>query len=223
MATILAYTSPALGHVLPISALLSELSRRGHAVHLRTFSDGVEIGQRLGFTTDTIDSHIERIEHDDWKATNTRAALQRAFAVFGRRASYEVADLADAIARADPDALLIDVMCWGALSAAEAGSISCACFSPFTPLLRADGMPPYGPGLKPLPNLLGRLRDAVVRPVVSGTLNSGLSPINEIRERRHRRGWGPMEGFWRRAPLLLAGSAKPFEYPQADYGDAVQM
>ena len=59
MAMILAYTSPALGHVLPISALLSELSRRGHAVHLRTFSAGMEIGQRLGFTTDAIDQQIE--------------------------------------------------------------------------------------------------------------------------------------------------------------------
>jgi UDP:flavonoid glycosyltransferase YjiC (YdhE family) len=114
MATILAYTSPGLGHVLPISALLSELSGRGHAVHLRTLSAGVEIGQRLGFTTDTIDLRIEALEHDDWKATNPRAALQRAFAVFGRRSSHEVTDLADAVARVDPDALLIDVMCWGA-------------------------------------------------------------------------------------------------------------
>ena len=30
MATILAYTSPALGHLFPFSALLSELSDRGH-------------------------------------------------------------------------------------------------------------------------------------------------------------------------------------------------
>ena len=39
MATILAYTSPALGHLFPISALLSELSRRGHKIHLRTRDD----------------------------------------------------------------------------------------------------------------------------------------------------------------------------------------
>ena len=45
MATILAYTSPALGHLLPISALLTELSRRGHTVHVRTLSTGVEIGR----------------------------------------------------------------------------------------------------------------------------------------------------------------------------------
>ena len=54
MATILAYTSPALGHCFPISALLTELSRRGHKIHLRTLSTGVETGQRLGFVTDAI-------------------------------------------------------------------------------------------------------------------------------------------------------------------------
>jgi MGT family glycosyltransferase len=223
LATILAYTSPGFGHVLPISALLSELSDRGHAVHLRTLTAGVEIGQRLGFSTDVIDSRIEGIEHDDWKATNSRAALERAFAVFARRASHEVTDLADAIARVDPDALLIDAMCWGALSAAEAGGIPWASFSPFTPLLRADGMPPYGPGLKPLPNRFGRVRDAVVRIAVSGPVNSGLPPINEIREKLHLRRVGSMDEFWRRAPLMLVASGKPFEYPHADWGDAVQM
>src|SRR5215467_11641132 len=180
MATILAYTSPALGHVLPISALLAELSARGHTVHLRTFSAGLAIGQRFGFTTDAIDSRIEAIEHDDWKARNPPEALKRNFAVFGRRAPLEITDITDAIAHVEPDALLIDVMSWGALSAAEASGIPWASFSPFTPLLRADGMPPYGPGLKPLPNLFGRVRDATVRAMTSGTINSRLPLINEI-------------------------------------------
>src|SRR4051794_37940180 len=123
MATILAYTSPALGHVLPISAFLAELAGRGHSVHLRTASPCVEIGHRLGFTTDTIDPRIETIEHDDWKADKTPDALKRAFAVFARRAALEVPDLADAVARVKPDAMLIDVLTWGALSAADAGDI----------------------------------------------------------------------------------------------------
>jgi MGT family glycosyltransferase len=223
MATILAYTSPALGHLLPISALLSELSRRGHTVHLRTVTAGVEIGQRLGFNTDAIDSRIEAIEHDDWKASNPSAALKRNFAVFGRRAAFEVPDLADAVARIDPDALLIDMMCWGALSAAEAGDIPWASFSPFTPPLRAAGLPPFGPGLKPASNLLGHLRDAVVGTVVSGPLKSALPAINRIREELHLRQVGSMDEFWRRAPLMLVASGKPFEYPQTDWGDSVQM
>jgi MGT family glycosyltransferase len=223
MAKILAYTSPALGHVLPISAFLSELSRRGHRVHLRTFSAGVDIGRRLGFATDSIDPRIEAIEHDDWMATNQPAALKRAFAVFGRRAPLEVDDLADAIANVRPDALLIDVLCWGALSAAESGTAPWACFSPFTPLLRAKGLPPFGMGLKPLPNVFGGVRDAAVRAMTKGTVNSGLPALNEV---RNGLGWAradSMEDFWRRAPLMLVASGKPFEYPHADYGDGVHM
>ncbi len=223
MATILAYTSPALGHALPISALLSELFRRDHAVHLRTLTAGMEIGQRIGFSTDAIDSRIEAIEHDDWKASKPPDALKRAFTVFGRRAPLEVADLTDAIARIHPDALLIDANCWGALSAAEASAIPWACFSPFTPFLRAKGMPPFGPGLTPLPNPFGRVRDTIVGAMVSGPLNSGLPPINSIREQLHLRRAGSMDEFLRRAPLMLVASGKPFEYPHADWGDAVQL
>jgi UDP:flavonoid glycosyltransferase YjiC (YdhE family) len=113
MATILAYTSPALGHLFPISALLSELSRRGHKIHLRTLSTGVMTGERLGFTTDAIDPRIEAIVHDDWKAQKVRAALKMAIGVFCRRAAVEVHDFTDARARVHPDALIVDVNCWG--------------------------------------------------------------------------------------------------------------
>jgi MGT family glycosyltransferase len=223
MAKILAYTSPALGHALPISALLSELARRGHAIHLRTLRAGVETGQRLGFTTDTIEPRIEAIEHDDWKASKPPEGLKRAFAVFGRRAPLEVADLAEAVERVKPDALLVDVLCWGALSAADAGTLAWACFSPFTPLLRAQGVPPFGPGLKPLPNVLGRVRDAVLRTMMTGTVNSEVPAINRVRDDLQLQPVGSMDEFWRRAPLMLVASGKPFEYPHADYGDAVQM
>ena len=61
MANILAYTSPALGHLFPITALLTELHRRGHSITLRTLADGVAIGSALGFATQPIDPRIESI------------------------------------------------------------------------------------------------------------------------------------------------------------------
>jgi UDP:flavonoid glycosyltransferase YjiC (YdhE family) len=224
MATILAYTSPALGHLLPISALLSELSGRGHTIHLRTLSTGVDIGQRLGFATDTIDPRIEEIQHDDWKATNSRAALKLSVAVFGRRAVYEVADLANAVARVHPDGLLVDVNCWGALSAAEAGDIPWTCFSPYTPPLRSPGVPPFGLGLRPLPGVLGRIRDAAVRAVVTMSIERVmLPPVNRIRADLNLRPVDSIDEFLRQAPLMLVASGKPFQYSQTDWGDAVQM
>ena len=194
MATILAYTSPALGHLFPISALLTELSRRGHTIHLRTLATGVETGQRLGFVTDAIDPRIEAIVHDGWKAPNIRAALKMAIEVFCRRAIHEVSDFTDAVARVRPDAVIVDVNCWGALSAADA---------------RCAGR---------------RIRDAATRPLVMGMLEKGmLPPLNKIRADIGAPPVASADGFVRRAPLMLVASGKPFEYPQTDWGDAVQL
>jgi UDP:flavonoid glycosyltransferase YjiC (YdhE family) len=223
MATILAYTSPALGHLFPFSALLSELSDRGHKIHLRTLSTGVEMGRRLGFATDAIDPRISGIVHDDWKASNPRAALKKAVDVFCRRAAYEVPDFADAVARTRPDALLVDVNCWGALSVADAGDIPWACFSPYTPALQSPGVPPFGLGLAPLPGMLGRVRDAALRPVVMGMIEKTVLPRgNEIRAIAGAPPVASADDFMRRAPLMLVASGKPFEYPQTDWGDAVR-
>jgi MGT family glycosyltransferase len=224
MATVLAYTSPALGHLLPVGALLSELARRGHAVHVRTLSSGVDIARRLGFTADAIDPRIEAIPLDDWKATNPRAALKLSVAAFGRRAVHEVTDLAEAVARVRPDAVLVDVNCWGALSAAESGGIPWACLSPYTPPLRSPGVPPFGLGLRPLSGGLGRVRDAAVRAAVMGGVERVmLPPINAIRADLKLRPVASIDEFLRRAPLLLIASGKPFQYPQTEWGDAVQM
>src|SRR6201998_1574752 len=224
MATILAYTSPALGHLFPFSALLVELAGRGHKIHLRTLSTGVQTGRSLGLATDTIDPRIEAIVHDDWHASNPRAALKRAVDVFCRRAAYEVADFTDAITRTRPAALLVDVNCWGALSVADARDIPWACFSPYTPPLQSPGVPPFGLGLAPLPGVLGRVRDAALRPIVMGLLEKAVLPVgNIIRASAGAAPVASVDDFMRRAPLMLVASGKPFEYPQTNWGDAVQM
>ena len=224
MARILAYTSPALGHLFPFSALLLELSARGHEIQLRTLSTGVDMGRRLGFTTDIIDPRIEATVNDDWKASNPRGALKRAVDVFCRRAAYEVADFADAVERTRPDALLVDVNCWGALSVADAGYTPWACFSPYTPPLESPGVPPFGLGLTPLRGVLGRARDAALRPIVMGMMEWTVLPAgNKIRASAGAPPVASADDFFRRAPLMLVASGKPFEYPQTDWGDAVRM
>ena len=209
---------------MPISALLSELATRGHTIHLRTLSTGAEVGRRLGFHTDAIYPRIEQIELDDWKSSNPLAALKLSVAAFGRRAVHEVPDLADAVARVNPDALLVDVNSWGALSAADAGEIPWACFAPYTPPLKAPGVPPFGLGLKPLSGVLGRVRDTAVRTAVLGALERVmLPPINAIRADVDVTPVSSMDEFLRRAPLILLASGKPFQYPHTDWGDAVQL
>ena len=50
-----------------------------------------------------------------------------------------------------------------------------------------------------------------------------LPPINTIRADVNVGPVASMDEFLRRAPLILVASGKPFQYPQTDWGDAVQM
>lgn len=86
MAVILAYGSPSLGHLLPLSALLGELARRGHQVHLRTMSAGVRRMRGLGFETEAVDPRIEDIAGQDWLARSPLAVLRMSLDVLCRRA-----------------------------------------------------------------------------------------------------------------------------------------
>ena len=52
MSTILAYTSPAIGHLFPLTPLLLELRHRGHDVPVRTLGSHVGLMQDLGFTAE---------------------------------------------------------------------------------------------------------------------------------------------------------------------------
>jgi MGT family glycosyltransferase len=224
MATILAYTSPAMGHLYPISALLVELRNRGHVIALRTLAAGVETGHELGFATEAIDPRIEATVHDDWTAPNPRAALKLAMDVFARRAVHEVGDLRAAIADQRPDALVIDAMCWGAASVADAGDVPWLLFCPFTPFLRSRGVPPFGPGLRPWPGVWGRIRDDALRPLITGTLDRLIRPpLNRVRADAGAPPITTFDEFLRRAPLMLVAGGEPFEYPHPDWGDSVQM
>ena len=57
----MAYGSPALGHLLPVGALLRELVQRGHEVHLRTMSAGVATMRAAGVQAEPVDPRIEAI------------------------------------------------------------------------------------------------------------------------------------------------------------------
>jgi MGT family glycosyltransferase len=223
MATILAYTSPALGNLYPILALLTELHQRGHRIALRTLAEGMPVGAKLAFDSSAIDPRIEAVAMTDWMVPNGRAAIKTAFNVFAERAAYEVDDMRDAIASAEPDVAIIDANCWGAPAAAEVSALPWASFWSYPPFLKSRSAPPFGPGLRPWPGLPGRLRDEALRPLVTGVLEKAMvEPLNRIRAAVGAEAIGSSEDFIRRAPLMLVATAEPFEYPHPDWGDAVQ-
>ncbi len=224
MSTVLAYGSPALGHLLPVSTLLGELAGRGHRVHLRTLAAGVDAARRQGIHAEPVDPRIEEIVSADWTARGAFGVLRMTLDALCRRAELEVADLARAVAEVSPDVLIIDANCWGAMSAADAGALPWAVFSPFTPFLRSRGMPPVGPGLRPRGGAVGVVRDAGVRSVVWAVMDRPVLPrINAVRAALGVPAVASIDEFLRRAPLMLVVGGEPFEYPHPDWGDRVAL
>ena len=119
MSHVLVYTSPARGHLFPITLVLDELQKRGHRISIRTLGSQVPPLQNLGFDAAPIDPEIEAIAHDDYLARSPLGAQKRAMRTFGQRAPLEAADLDRAIDATQPDAVLVDINAWGAAAVAE--------------------------------------------------------------------------------------------------------
>jgi MGT family glycosyltransferase len=224
MARILAYTSPARGHLFPVTPIVLELRRRGHEVSVRTLASQVETMRGLGVEAEPIDPAIEAIEHDDYLARTPIGAIKRALRTFSQRALHEVPDLQRAIERQRPDALLVDVNSFGAQAAAEAWGGPWAVWCPYPIPLPSRDAPPFGPGLRPARGALGRLRDTVLRPLISGPLERSLVP--GVNETRARLGLGPLPNaaaIFTAPPLLIYLTAEPFEYPRSDWPENLCM
>ncbi|MBI3929397.1 MAG: glycosyltransferase [Armatimonadetes bacterium] len=215
MAGYLVYTSPARGHLFPLVPTLRELENRGHEVRLRTLSPEVEPMRALGLTAESISAAVEQRELDDWKAANPVTALRRAGQTFVDRAAEEIVDLHQAIRRHRPDALFVDINSWGAMAAAEASGLPWAAFAPYFLPFQAAGIPPWGLGLAPRHDLVGRFRDAVLWWLVQRLFDGPLAQLNGLRRQlglgslSHALHWVSLP------PRLLYYTAEPFEYPRS--------
>lgn len=223
MAVVLAYTSPAIGHLFPFCALLTELASRGHVVHVRTLASGVDLCRRLGFVAEAVDPRLEQLQ----SAESHGCVLQSArdtVGVLSRRAVWEVDDFLGAVDQVGPDVTVVDTNCWGAISAAEAHSRPWLVFSPFTPYLRSPGSPPFGAGAAPLRGVVGGVRDwgigMVTRAVFDRPFSAGMRPV---RASLGLPAVHSAEQLLRRAPRVLVASGKPFEYVHTDWGSSVDL
>jgi MGT family glycosyltransferase len=221
---ILAYTSPARGHLYPLVPILDELADRGHRIAVRTLASEVELMSARGFDAAPIAPAIEAIEHDDYRAHTPPAKLKRGMATFGKRSAHEVPDLRAAIDTERPDAILVDCMTWGATAVAESWGGPWAHWFPFPLAMTSRDVPPFGPGLKPAAGAAGRARDRLLRPVLVGTLKRACFPaLNATRESVGVRPFATTDEMFGVAPLLLYMTAEPFEYPRSDWPPSVRM
>jgi MGT family glycosyltransferase len=218
---LLAYTSPGCGHLYPIVPTLLELERRGHQVALRTLAAEVDRMRSLRIEARPIDTAIEAIPLDDWRHRSPVASLDSGIRTFLHRGSHEIQDLARAIDEESPDMLLVDLNTWGAGVRAERSGLPWSYFAPYFLPVRSDDAPPFGLGLRPRRDLLGRVRDRLARRVIHGLLNRHLPDLNRLRASLALPPIAHLADLALRAPLVLSYTAEPFEYPRRDWPASV--
>jgi MGT family glycosyltransferase len=221
---LLAYTSPARGHLFPLVPILTTLISRGHRADLCTLSAELDQLTGLGIGARAIDPAIEAIEIEDWRKRSLLGATKSVMRTFSARARLEGPDLARAIERDDPDALLIDVNCWGAAAIAEASGKPWAIYSPYLLPLASRDAPPFGLGLRPREDKLGAIRDSLMRPFARAAFDRMAMPsINRLRAQHELAPCADYDTLLARVPLLLALTAEGFEYPRSDWPANVRL
>ncbi len=221
---LLAYSSPARGHVYPLTALALEMQRRGHDISTHVLAADVGSLEDAGLAARAIDPRIEALQMDDYVESNPLKSVARAFGIWMDRAPIEVEELEAAIAADRPDLLLIDANSWGALIAAEASGLPWAAFCPWVLPIPSRDAPPMGPGLPPLGGLLGRLRDGIVGAVGNRAIDRAV--LHRINTLRAGKGLAPHRTTWdlfSPPPLVLSLTAEGFDYPRSDWPANVRL
>ncbi len=212
---VLAYTSPARGHLTPMMGPLLELRRRGAEVHVRTLAAGVENVRAAGIEAEPIAAAIEEVAHDDHEARVQLTSGARSFRTLRRRAKHEVPDFEAALAAVGPDLVLVDSTTFGAKAVAEREGLRWAVSQPsFIEGPAADGTP-FGLGLRPM--------GGGGRPAAQPRPQRPRRPLRPAPPPPRRQRRTPAAGlpelaraaeFHHRAPLTLYFTATPLDYPR---------
>jgi MGT family glycosyltransferase len=224
MATFLAYTSPAAGHLFPLVPGLLALQARGHRVHVRTDPGLVEAARAAGLAAEALDERVTSIEIRDFEEATGGGRLRKGLAGLMSRGPAEREDLGRAAAETGADALLIDTNAYGAAVGAQASGLPWATTLPSLLPLPGRGIPPYGLGMKPLRGPLGRVRDVVLFKVVERAYARAMLPrLNAMRADAGLPALrSPLEHVL--APdRVLALTGEPLEYPRHDLHPKVRF
>ena len=223
MAQVLVYQSTSAGNTFPAVDTLLELHERGHELHLRGGRAEVERLGALGLRTSPVDPRIEAFEFDDWKARSQIDALRRMVRAYAVLAKLELPDARAAIAEVQPDCVVVDINCHGAMYAAQASALPWAVFCPYPPAFRSKDAPPHGIGLRPARGPLGRLRDRLYWGLGDRLAAKELVPFNRLRAEL---GLAPLQTFdeqYLESDLFLGFTAEPFEYQRSDWPENVRL
>ena len=159
-----------------------------------------------------------RAEHDpirDWELKSPMQLFERLIDTqfIGPARGY-LADVREAIEERAPDVVLCSQFAFGAMIAAEAARIPFAVLMPNAYLMPAEGMPPFGLGLRPARTPLGRARDRVVGGFTQRVWDrKGLPGLNAL---RGELGLDPLRHFFdqpQRADRQIVMTSADFDFP----------
>jgi MGT family glycosyltransferase len=166
----------------------------------------------------TAPNRASRLPQDDpyrdWECKTPFQLMDRLLdKQFAGPADAYAADVRAAIARRRPDLVVCSMFAVGAMIAAEAEAVPydvllCNCY-----LLPAEGMPPFGLGLRPAKGPLGRVRDRVATGLSRRLWARGLPRINEVRADH---GLEPLTDFFEpfgAARRVLVLTSQDFDFP----------
>ena len=219
MAVVLAYVDAVPGRLYPLVDTLLELAKRGHRVAVRCGIDDVERLRSIGLDAQSAEARDRAVRARTTGGRgrgSARSARVSASSASGRR--FQLRDLEQAIEDEQPDVLFVDEGAWGAAAAAERSGLPWA-FSIVSPVpLPSRDAPPFGLGLRPRHDRLGRLRDRLAKPLTLGTLERVIAThMNPLRAEIGLPPVATIEDVYLAASAVIAYTAEPFEYPRSDW------
>lgn len=224
MGTFLAYVEPVAGRLYPLVPTLRKLVARGHRVTVRTGIPQAELLRSIGIHAELLAPELVDFEPKDWQARTRFGALMRALAQFGERARPQANDLRRALDAEQPDVVILDETSWGAAAVAEWSGLPWVFSVPSPVPISSRDAPPFGLGLNPRHDELGRVRDRLARPLTVGTLARIIAKhVNPVRAELGLQPLQTLDQFYLAASLILAYTAEPFEYPRSDWPEQVRL
>jgi MGT family glycosyltransferase len=180
------------GNVPPELGAAGRLVARGHTVTVladdsvapEAHSTRAEV-RRWVRAPNRTDRHPQNDPYRDWECRYPWQLVDRLVdtSLVGPAGRY-AEDVAETISLRRPSLVVCSMFCLGGMVAAEAARVPFAVLFPNIYPLPAQGMPPFGVGLRPARGRLGRWRDAALNAIIERLWDrKGLTTLNALRRR----------------------------------------
>ena len=210
------------GSVPPDMSVVRALVERGHDVRVladRVLAPDIEPTGATHVPWTTAPQRPSLAPTDmiinDWDARTPQQGFVRALEGVMTGPADRFADDVRAELRREPaDTVVANIFLFGAQIAAEAEGVASAFLIPNLFALPGWGIPPIGPGLKPMRGPLGRARDGALAWMTTRLFDKGLGDLNAA---RRANGLGPLDHVldqFLEADRLLILTSRSFEFAQ---------